>query len=123
MFNMVEKKINPDLDNNILFCGNSVPDINIADYISRIKKYCFSDDDDDDILSISLSYINRLSIIINKNCHHNIVMTSILLAIKYEMDEHHSNKFYAAVGGQTLSELNKFEIDMLKLLNWNVNYE
>jgi hypothetical protein len=104
-----------------IFYSERIPIIEISDYVKRIKKYCFIETEADFILMISRIYISRLPIVINKNNHHNILMTSILLAAKYEMDDHYSNKYYALIGGQVLSDLNKFEIEMLKLLDWNLS--
>ena len=75
-------------------------------------------------LTISLIYIDRLcentKIQMTMNNIHRLIITSILLAIKYNEDDYYSNSHYAKVGGISLQELNTLEDEFIEGLNWKV---
>ncbi len=48
---------------------------------------------------------------------YRIILTNVLVAIKYNEDDYYSNDFYAKVGGITLQEINSLEYECVKLLN------
>lgn len=45
-----------------------------------------------------------------------IILSYILIAIKYNEDDYFSNEFYSKVGGITLQELNVLEFESLLLI-------
>jgi hypothetical protein len=49
-----------------------------------------------------------------------LILTSILLAIKYNEDEYYSNEYYAKVGGISLREMNALETEFLLLINYSL---
>lgn len=53
------------------------------------------------------------------NCHR-LLITGLVLAIKYLDDDVYSNAFYARVGGVAKNELNLLEASMLKFLDWRL---
>ena len=46
-----------------------------------------------------------------------LLLTSILIAIKFNEDDFYSNTYYAKVGGITLLEINNLENEFLKYLD------
>ena len=51
---------------------------------------------------------------------HKLILGSIMLAIKYNEDENYSLKFYAKIGGVSLSELLNLEYNFISLINFNL---
>ncbi|EGC28342.1 hypothetical protein DICPUDRAFT_93345 [Dictyostelium purpureum] len=99
-----------------------LPMITIEGYIARIIKYspcskeCFI---------IILMYIDRLiqkrNFIVNSYNIHRILITCVLVAAKYLDDIFYNNQFYSQVGGVSVKEINTMEIDLLKLLSFDVS--
>ena len=75
-------------------------------------------------LTISLIYIDRLcentKIDMTMNNIHRLLLTSVLLAIKYNEDDYYSNTHYSKIGGITMQELNDLEDEFIVGLNWQV---
>lgn len=108
---------------NLPFYSKIIPDINIKDYYNRLYKYINCDSY---IYIVSLSYIDRYihnnpSISINIYTIHRLIITSIIIALKYIEDDVNNNKYYSDVGGVELGEINKLEIEMLKGLNFDLS--
>lgn len=51
---------------------------------------------------------------------HRLVLTGVLLAAKFLDDHYYNNAFYARVGGVSTAEINRLEVDMLRLLNFRL---
>ncbi|KAG6423473.1 hypothetical protein SASPL_113869 [Salvia splendens] len=104
------------------FHGVRSPAIGLDKYVERIYKYtscspsCFV---------VAFVYIDRLlhrypdSLVVSLNVHR-LVVTSVMIASKILDDEHYNNAFYARVGGVSNPELNKLEVELLFLLDFNV---
>jgi hypothetical protein len=62
-----------------------------------------------------LIYIDRLcdysQLLLNDNNIHRVILSSVLLAIKYNEDDYYSNEYYAKVGGVSLQEINALEYE------------
>jgi len=75
-------------------------------------------------LTISLIYIDRLcekiQIEMSNNNIHRLILTSCLIAIKYNEDDYYSNTHYSKVGGISMQELNILEDEFIVGLDWNV---
>ncbi len=69
-------------------------------------------------------YIDRLcentKIQMAMNNIHRLIITSVLLAIKFNEDDYYSNNHYAKIGGISLQEINKLEEEFIEGLNWIV---
>ena len=50
---------------------------------------------------------------------HRILFTGIVIATKFIDDKYYKNKYYASVGGISLTTLNEQESHMLNLLNYH----
>lgn len=51
---------------------------------------------------------------------HRLLITSIMLAVKFHEDFYYSNSFYAKVGGLPLPELNHLEVQFLLFINFEL---
>jgi len=97
------------------------PHLPILEYLERIEKYSKCSES---CLVIALIYIDRL--IENRNLElsilniHRILITSIMIAAKYNDDILYNNTFYAKIGGLPVSELNALEVELLRFLNFKL---
>lgn len=104
------------------FHGLRAPGISISKYMERIFKYtncspsCFV---------VGYIYIDRL---IHKQPDmpvtllnvHRLIVTSVMVAAKMLDDVHFNNSFYARVGGVSIVELNRLEMELLDRLDFRV---
>ena len=114
------EKNSSDYDDSI-FVSKKNPKISIESYLNRIRKYFRFEDS---TLVIALIYIDR--ILGNKNIKlsiHNvyrILLTAILVAIKYNEDEIYDNFIYAEIFGVKTKKLNKLENKFLELIEFKL---
>jgi len=56
---------------------------------------------------------------------HRLLLTSVLVAIKFNEDDYYSNTHYAKIGGINLQEINTLEEEFVDGLNWGtwVNHD
>ena len=45
----------------------------------------------------------------------------MIIAIKYNDDQHYSNELYSSIGGMECDELNELELELLKILNYKLH--
>ena len=73
---------------------------------------------------IALIYIDKIcensNVQLTMENIHRLILTCVVVSIKYNEDDYYSNEYYAKVGGITLKELNQLEHNMLELLNFDV---
>lgn len=98
------------------------PQLTIREYLMRIAKYfqcsreCFV---------LCLVYIDRIVklhpdfTICNLNIHR-LLVTSVMLAVKFFDDVYYSNAYYAKVGGVRTKEINALETQFLQLIEWRL---
>lgn len=103
------------------FSSKIVTTIPIQYYIERIKKYT---NIENSTLIITLIYADRVcalsKLVLHPHNIHRIILSSCLLAIKYNEDEFYANDYYAQVGGITTEELNLLEYNCIQRLNFNL---
>lgn len=106
-----------------MFHGLCAPPISVEKYMERLAKYtkcspsCFI---------LAYVYMTRLA-----KCEmalqpgrlnvHRLVLTTVLLATKYTDDHYFNNAFFAKVGGVSVVELNRLELEGLRLLDYRLD--
>ena len=71
-------------------------------------------------------YIDRLtascsfSPALNSHSCHNILLTSVAIAAKLLDDNHNNNSFFVDIGGLPVSRMNKFELELLYILDFDI---
>lgn len=107
------------------FVALQLPTISILDYAKRLQRYmccspaCFV---------IAMVYIDRLiqrnsRIIIHPLTIHRLLFVAVVCACKFWDDEFYKNSFYARVGGVTVKELNRLELDILLELDFQLHVD
>lgn len=98
------------------------PAITIQDYVSRVLRFsqCHAS-----CAVVSLVYLDRLIkrhpwIQVSPLTCHRLLLTSVVVAIKFYDDTYYSNAFYGKVGGLALKELNSLEKTYLQLIDYKL---
>uniref|UniRef100_A0A7N0RJW1 Cyclin n=1 Tax=Kalanchoe fedtschenkoi TaxID=63787 RepID=A0A7N0RJW1_KALFE len=105
-----------------VFNGARAPAISIPKYLERIYKYT---DCSPSCFVVGYAYVDRLvhrhplSLVVSLNVHR-LLVTSVMVASKILDDEHHNNAFYARVGGVSNGDLNRLELELLFMLDFDV---
>ncbi|GAA0186657.1 hypothetical protein LIER_33945 [Lithospermum erythrorhizon] len=106
-----------------VFHGLSRPNISIQNYLERIFKYancspsCFI---------VAYVYLDRFTqrqpaLPINSFNVHRLLITSVMIAVKFMDDMYYNNAYYAKVGGISTIEMNFLEVDFLFGLGFHLN--
>lgn len=100
-----------------IFNSKVIPNISILDYLNRIIDYS---DIEENTLILGLIYIDKIAkkITITKYNIHTILISCIIIAIKYYEDEIYSNSFYAQIAGIKVEELLQLELKISILLDF-----
>lgn len=105
-----------------VFHGLRAPPISVEAYLVRVAKYakcspaCF-------VQAVALVFrlakrdaayqLTSLNV-------HRLVLTGVLLSAKFLDDHYYNNAYYARVGGVSTAELNRLEVEMLRLLGFRL---
>ena len=105
----------------MIFSANSIPNISINDYLTRIQVYSGIEKS---TLILSLIQIDHLckkaDIVLTYYNIHRILFGAVLISIKYNEDSYYDNKFYSEIAGVKLKELKMIEYTFLELSDFNV---
>ena len=117
-----DKKHKNESNNNLMkpFISNN-PSISIKDYLERLYKYCHINTS---TIILTLIYIDRLCNINKfKMTYYNIhklILSSMVVAIKYNEDSYFSMIFYAKIGGVSKTEMIYLEFYFVTLIKFNL---
>ncbi|KXN68010.1 cyclin-domain-containing protein [Conidiobolus coronatus NRRL 28638] len=102
--------------------ARSIPSISIAAYLNRIHHFCPATNE---AYLAALIYLQRATklglehdatyILMDSYSIHRLLITSIMVGAKFFCDLFYTNCRYAKVGGVPVDELNKLEVEFLKL--------
>ncbi|KAG0583736.1 hypothetical protein KC19_3G159400 [Ceratodon purpureus] len=106
-----------------IFHGLRAPSISIAKYLERIFKYtscspsCFV---------VGYVFLDRLihrqpDLLVTSLNVHRLLVTSVMVATKTLDDVHFNNAFFARVGGVSVVELNRLELEFLFRLDFKLS--
>ena len=105
----------------MVFSANTVPNISIKDYLTRIQTYS---NIEKSTMILSLIYIDRICEIADLTLTyfniHRILFAAVLMAIKYNEDNFYDNKFYSEIAGVKLKELKLIEYTFLDLIDFQM---
>jgi hypothetical protein len=103
------------------FHSETIPQISLMDYLLRIQQYS---NIELSTLIISLIYLDRIycmnKLTLNFHNIHKLLLTSVLMSIKYNEDSLYRNDYFAEIGGVSLKELNQMEIEFLSGIQFNL---
>lgn len=103
------------------FQSSSLPSISLSAYLRRLSRACQCSSGS---LVLMLVYLDRLiedaRLLLSPFNIHRLVMTSLLLAMKYHEDLYYNNNFLGTVGGMALEEVNALERLLWKTLHYHL---
>ena len=110
--------------NIIPFMTQNIPSMSIKDYLLRLSQFTKMSES---TIIIILIYIDRISNLNNfrltyKNIY-KLILSAMIVAIKYNEDLFYSSAIYAKLGGLSVSELNYLEFQFLILIKFSLFIE
>ena len=111
-------------ENVIPFMTKNIPSMSIKDYLLRLSQFTKMSES---TIIIILIYIDRISNLNNfrltyKNIY-KLILSAMVVAIKYNEDLFYSSAIYAKLGGLSVSELNYLEFQFLILIKFSLFIE
>lgn len=106
-----------------IFHALTITPISIKDYLDRIAKYSGCSQES---FILALIYMDRVietcptTFIVNSYSIHRLIITSVLVAVKFFDDEFYNSDYYARVGGISCSEMNALEIEFLSMIDFDL---
>ena len=111
---------NPNNQKDV-FSRGLIPRIFLIDYLIRIQEYSGIENS---TIIIALIYIDRICvrkrITLTKFNIHRLLITSILISIKFNEDIIYDNLYYSKIYGIALAQLNIFENEFLKMIGFDL---
>lgn len=104
------------------FEGTGPPRIGVAQYLERVHRYAALEPE---CYVVAYAYVDRAAhrrpaaAVASKNVHR-LLLACLLVASKVLDDFHHDNAFFARVGGVSNAEMNKLELELLGVLDFEV---
>jgi len=125
---LCQQLYSPSMSQNTCDCFDSIdpPPINLKRYLKRIATFTGCSEES---LVFSLIYIDRLItnteqrfIVTNLNVHR-LILSSVLVAVKFYDDHYYDNVYFSKVGGVSSKELNMLETEFLFLINFDLSVD
>ena len=105
----------------MVFSANSIPNISINDYLTRIQLYSGIEKSTLILSLIQIDHIcKKTELILSYYNIHRLLFTAVLISIKFNEDTYYDNKFYAEIAGVKLKELKLLEYTFMELNDFNV---
>lgn len=126
--NFLKSKLVEDRGQETVFDGNKQSQVNISYYINRIIDGIAEGKRYDWCLVVALIYIKRIrenGIVMTEYNIHRLILTSILLAVKYWDDNYKFNeeKYIRLSGVRDEKELARLQIKFLVQIEWKLFIE
>ena len=123
LVNYEQKIINleDNYNNKISLNLKEIPNITITNYLKRLIKHSKPEPS---TLILGVIYFDRIcnngNLILNYFNVYKLLLISLVLAIKFNEEYFETNEFYGRVGGLNNKSINKLEIKVLQILNYNL---
>lgn len=104
-----------------LYCCK-IPNICIHDYIDKILQSIYREDSNiDGLIITAIVLIKRLLTFLTVNNYnvHRLIAGILMISQKIYDDIYYSNKSWSIICGLRLDDINRIEVDILKILNFN----
>ena len=106
------------------FMTMNIPSMSIKDYLLRLLNFTKINES---TIIIILIYIDRICKInnfqINYRNIYKLIISSMIIAIKYNEDNYYSSEIYSKLGGISIKELNYLEFNFLILIKFSLFIE
>jgi len=109
------------VDEVTYFHSRDPPDISVREYVYRIYEHA---DISMEVMGASMVYMGRLlqssHIPCNRLTVHRLIISAIILAVKFIEDAVIRNAFFVYIGGLSILELNRMEVEFLKKIDYRL---
>lgn len=106
---------------NSRFRALKAPSISVKSYLERIARYANCSGE---CFVLALVYMDRLIqrsyCVITSLSVHRILITSVMLAVKFFDDHYYPNSYYAKIGGVSTNEMNLLELEFLRFVSFSL---
>jgi len=104
------------------FHKERAPHMSLEDYLLRIRDYF---ECSEECYVLCLVYVDKMmklhpDFILNSLCIHRLLLTCMVVAVKFQDDVYHANTYYAKVGGVGTASLNAMEADLVLRLDFRL---
>lgn len=119
---------NTKASDNVLFLkSKKKPKISLLSYLERLINLCEIELNTAIIMGIYLergvNILKSCGVSLNEISIYRLVLISMIVSVKYSVDEHYDNGFYSKAGGISLEELNQIEVSFLNFLDFDLNVD
>ncbi|KAJ1272912.1 hypothetical protein BS78_06G239200 [Paspalum vaginatum] len=103
--------------------GAPAPRIGVAEYLERVHRYAALEPE---CYVVAYAYVDMAAhrrpaaAVASSRNVHRLLLACLLVASKVLDDFHHSNAFFARVGGVSNAEMNRLELELLGVLDFAV---
>ena len=112
------------IKNEKLFICCKLPDISITNYIKLLLYSGIIDCENiNSAILVCIILFNKIKFkefSINIYSCHRLILIIFMISSKLVEDNHYNNQSWADIGGITLSEINRMELYIISLLNYNL---
>ena len=103
------------------FSANSIPNISINEYLTRIQIYSGIEKSTLILSLIQIDHIcKRSEVTLTYYNIHRLLFGAVLISIKFNEDSYYDNKYYSEIAGVKTKELKMIEYKLLELNDFNV---
>eukprot|EP00759_Apiculatamorpha_spiralis_P004680 PhF_6_TR12862/c1_g1_i1/m.20205 len=114
-------KSREDTTESGIFHSKALPSITIVDYIKRIHKYAKCTEECFLMMLILLDrWSHTLTTPMTSRNVHRLILAAVVVAIKNRDDVYYCLSYYSSIGGVSMQEMGKLEIQFLKDVKWNL---
>lgn len=101
------------------FSSKTMPSMPLIHYLKRVIKYSKPETSS---LILAMIYIDKVcensKYVLNINNIHKFLLTSLLVAIKFNEDDFYKNSQYAKIGGLENKEMNQLELEFYFMIDF-----
>lgn len=101
--------------------------ISLLSYLERLISLCEIELNTAIIMGIyferGVNLVKSSGVSLNEISIYRLILISMIVSVKYSVDEHYDNDFYSKAGGISLVELNQIEVNFLNFLNFDLNVD
>jgi len=111
-----------DVQQRVCFDARRKPDFPLQDFADRISSYFRCSPSCYVLSMVFLDRVVRLNpeFVVTELNVHRLLLSSMVVATKFNDDGIYSNDFYSKVGGVPIKELNALEAEFIRLLDWRL---
>lgn len=114
-------------DNALFLKSKKKTKISLLSYLERLISLCEIELNTAIIMGIyferGVNIVKSCGVSLHEISIYRLILISMIVSVKYSVDEHYDNDFYSKAGGISLEELNQIEVSFLNFLDFDLNVD